>query len=105
MLFLLNIRTQLPGAWSAEQRAEMLQREFAAGVKLMEQRVIVRMFRIVGQLANFSVWQTATPEDLHAVLQTLPLFAFMTITVTPVIKHPVEEAYERDHGPIDAFVI
>jgi muconolactone D-isomerase len=105
VLFLLNIRTQLPGEWSAEQRADMLQREFAAGVKLMEQRVILRMFRIVGQLANFSVWQTATPEDLHAVLQTLPLFAFMTITVTPVMKHPVEEAYELEHGPIDAFVI
>jgi muconolactone D-isomerase len=70
----------------------------------MEQRVILRTFRVVGQLANFSVWQTATLEDLHAVLQTLPLFAFMTITVIPVIKHPVEEAYEREHGPIGAFV-
>ena len=49
-------------------------------------------------------WQTATPEDLHAVVQTLPLFSFMTITGTPVMKHPVEEAYEREHGPIGAFV-
>ena len=104
MLFLLNIRTQLPGDWTAEHRAEMLQREFAVGVKLMEQRVIVRMFRVAGQLANFSVWQTATPEELHTVLQTLPLFAFMTITVTPVIKHPVEEANEHEHGPIDGLV-
>jgi muconolactone D-isomerase len=104
VLFLLNIRTQLPGEWSPEQRADMLQREFTAGVKLMEQRVILRMFRVVGQLANFSVWQTATLEDLHAVLQSLPLFAFMTITVIPVIKHPVEEAYEREHGPIEAFL-
>ena len=63
MLFLLNIRTELPGEWSPEQRADMLQREFTAGVKLMEQRVILRMFRVVGQLANFSVWQTATLED------------------------------------------
>jgi muconolactone D-isomerase len=104
VLFLLNIRTQLPGEWSPEQRADMLQREFTAGVKLMEQRVILRMLRVVGQLANFSVWQTATLEDLHAVLQSLPLFAFMTITVIPVIKHPVEEAYELEHGPIEAFV-
>jgi muconolactone D-isomerase len=100
MLFVLNIRTQLPGEWSPEQRADMLGRELAAGVRLMEQRVIVRMFRIVGQVANFSLWQAATLEDLHAVLQTLPLFSYMTITVTPVIKHPVEEAYEREHGPI-----
>jgi hypothetical protein len=34
----------------------------------------------------------------------LPLFAFMTITVTTVIKLPVQEAYEREHGPIDLFV-
>jgi hypothetical protein len=31
VLFLLNIRTQLPGEWSPEQRADMLQREFTAG--------------------------------------------------------------------------
>jgi len=104
VLFLLNIRTQLPGEWNAEHRSEMLEREFGVGVRLMEHRVMLRMFRVVGQLANFSVWQTATLEDLHAVLQTLPLFAFMSITVTPIIKHPVEEAYEREHGPIDASV-
>jgi muconolactone D-isomerase len=34
------------------------------------------------------------------VLQSLPMYPFMTISVTPIIKHPVEEAYEQKHGPI-----
>lgn len=43
--------------------------------------------RVVGQLANFSIWETATVEELHAVLQSLPMYPFMTISVTPIIKH------------------
>jgi len=57
VLFLLKIRTQLPGDWSAEQTADMLDRQFATGVALMRRRVIQRMFRGVGQLANFSIWE------------------------------------------------
>jgi hypothetical protein len=59
----------------------------------MEQRVSLRKFRVVGQLANFSVCQPPTRGP-----------GFMTITVTPVTKHPVEEACEHEHGPIDGFV-
>jgi muconolactone D-isomerase len=99
VLFLLKIRTQIPCDWSAEQTAEMLDRQFATGVALMRRRVIQRMFRGVGQLANFSIWETSTLEELHATLQSLPLFPFMMITITPVSKHPVEEAYERANGP------
>ena len=100
MRFFLNIRVQLPGEWTAEQRADLVRRETEAAVDLIHRRVLRRTFRIVGQLANFSIWETDTPEELHAVLQSLPLYPFMTISVTPIIKHPVEEAYEKKHGPI-----
>lgn len=100
MRFIVHIRTQLPGDWSPEHRAEMLRREFAAGVALMRRGVIRRMFRIVGQLANYSLWEAATLEELHAAIQSLPLYAYMTVAVTPVLRHPVEEAYEAEHGAI-----
>ena len=88
MRFLVHIRTRLPGDWSPEHRATMLQREFAAGVALMHARVIRRMFRIVGQLANYSIWEAATLEELHAAIQSLPLYAHMTVTVTPGTASP-----------------
>ena len=103
MRFLLNIQVRLPGEWTQEQRADLVRRETEAAVELIQRKVLRRTFRVVGQLANISIWETATPEELHAVLQTLPIYPFMTITVTPIIKHPVEQAYEEKHGPIPAL--
>jgi muconolactone D-isomerase len=103
MRFLLSIQVRLPGEWTPEQRADMFRRETEAAVELMHRRVLRRTFRIVGQLANFSIWETPTPEDLHTVLQSLPMYQFMTIAVTPIIKHPVEHAYEEKYGTIPAL--
>ncbi len=100
MRFLLNIQVRLPGEWSQEQRAELVRREREAAVELMHRKVLRRTFRIVGQMANMSIWETTTPEDLHAVLQSLPMYPFMTIAVTPIIKHSVEQAYEEKYGSI-----
>lgn len=103
MRFLLNIQVRLPGEWSQEQRAELVRRETEAAVELIRRKVLRRTFRIVGQLANFSIWEAATPEDLHAVLQSLPMYPYMTIAVSPIIKHPVERAYEEKYGSIPEF--
>jgi len=100
MRFLLNMHVRMPGEWSQEQRAELLHRETEAAVELMHRKVLRRTFRIVGQLANFSIWETATPDELHTVLQTLPMYPYMTISVTPISKHPVEQAYVEKYGSI-----
>src|SRR2546426_12597729 len=63
MRFLLNIQVRLPGEWTQEQRADLVHRETEAAVKLMYRKVLRRTFRVVGQLANFSIWETATPEE------------------------------------------
>jgi muconolactone D-isomerase len=83
-----------------EQRGDILRCETEAAVALMQRGVLRRIFRIVGQQASFSIWEADTLEELHAVLESLPLYHFMVITVTPIIRHPVEEAYERKYGSI-----
>ena len=103
MRFLLNIQVRLPGEWAQEQRLDLVRRETEAAVELMHRKVLRRTFRVVGQLANFSIWETTTPEELHAVLQSLPMYPFMTVTVIPIIKHPVEQAYEEKHGAVPAL--
>jgi muconolactone delta-isomerase len=37
------------------------------------------------------------------VLQTLPMYPYMTISATPIIKHPVEQAYEEKYGYVPAL--
>lgn len=46
------------------------------------------LWRIAGEYANFSVFDVADHDELHALLSSLPLFPFMTITVTPLARHP-----------------
>jgi muconolactone D-isomerase len=46
------------------------------------------LWRIAGAYANFSVFDVADHDELHAILSTLPLFPFMNIEVTPLARHP-----------------
>ena len=103
MKFMVNIRTQFPGDWSQEQRQDARRRETEAAVALMQRRVLRRIFRLVGTNSNYGIWETETPEELDATLRTLPLFPYMTITVMPIIQHPVEEAYLQQFGAIPAL--
>lgn len=43
---------------------------------------------MVGEYANYSVFDVASNDALHETLSQLPLFPFMQITVTPLAQHP-----------------
>ena len=92
MRFVLNIQVRLPGEWSQEQRADLVRRETEAAVELMHRKVLRRTFRIVGQLANFSIWEAATPEDLHAVLQHHYLAVLYASQQIQVIQRNVDSS-------------
>lgn len=46
------------------------------------------LWRIAGAYANYSVFDVADHDELHAILSTLPLFPFMEVQVTPLARHP-----------------
>lgn len=46
------------------------------------------LWRIAGAYANYSVFDVADHDELHAILSALPLFPFMDIEVTPLARHP-----------------
>jgi muconolactone D-isomerase len=46
------------------------------------------LWRVAGRYANVSVFDVADAQTLHDILSTLPLFPFMTISVTPLCRHP-----------------
>jgi len=99
MLFMLKIESRLPPAMPAAEKDALLAREHARSTELIEQATLLRIWRIVGRIANFSLWQAPTLEALHETLASLPLFPYMTIEVTPLIDHPMTAATERVHGP------
>ena len=46
------------------------------------------IWRVVGEYANYSIFDVASNDELHQLLQGLPLFPFMKIDVTPLATHP-----------------
>jgi len=104
VLFLLHIQTQPRPDFTPEQRADESRRELAAAVDLMRRGVLRRIFRCAGSNLSYCICEADSPEDLDAALREMPAFtSILHVSVTPLIKHPVEKAYEQEYGSLPPF--
>ncbi len=103
MLFMVKIIVRLPGDWPKEKLAEINKNETARSMGFVKEGKLKRIFRIVGQRANFSIWETESPEELHATLTSLPLHPYMDVTVWPLMKHTTTQAWEKEFGEMPHF--
>lgn len=78
----VNIPRDLPGA------AEIIAREKAYSQALQASGKWRHIWRIAGEYANFSIFDVRDNAELHEILTGLPLFPFMDIKVTPLLRHP-----------------
>jgi muconolactone D-isomerase len=103
MLFMVNIVVHLPGDWTKEKVESLAGAETARGMQCIKEGKLRRIFRIVGQRANFSIWEAASLEELHATLSSLPMHPYMDVSVYPIIKHSTTEAWEAARGAMPPF--
>jgi muconolactone D-isomerase len=80
----VNIPYDLPAA----EAADILAREKAYSQELQRSGKWRHIWRIAGQYANYSVFDVKDNAELHEILSGLPLFRFMDIEVTPLLRHP-----------------
>jgi muconolactone D-isomerase len=88
MLFHVRMDVDLPPDLDPDTRADLVGREKARAIELQQTGVWPGLWRIVGEYANFSIFDVPTNDDLHNLLSTLPLFPYMKIHVTPLATHP-----------------
>ncbi|MCW2675642.1 MAG: muconolactone delta-isomerase [Modestobacter sp.] len=88
MLFLVKMDVAIPYDLDPAERTRLLAEERARARQLQRDGVWVHLWRVAGQYANYSVLDVASPDELHEVLWSLPLFPFMTIEVTALARHP-----------------
>jgi muconolactone D-isomerase len=103
MQFMVKIVVRLPGDWPPEKLAEINKNETARSMQFVKEGKLKRIFRIVGQRANFSIWEVESPEALHATLTSLPLHPYMDVNVTPIMKHTTTQAWESAFGDMPPF--
>lgn len=90
--YLVEITICLPQTLQAADREDLLARELRRGVELRSTGAIQHIWRVPGALRNVGIWTAADASQLHDDLASLPLFPYMTVSVTPLARHPVEVA-------------
>lgn len=88
MLYLVRMDVTLDRDLSAEETADLLAREKAYSQDLQRDGRWREIWRVVGEYANYSIFDVADHDELHRLLSGLPLFAHMRIHVTPLAAHP-----------------
>lgn len=88
MKYLVRMDVSIPHDLPADERTDIVAREKEYSQQLQREGTWPEIWRVVGQYSNYSVFDVDSHDQLHQLLQGLPLFPFMTIEVTPLATHP-----------------
>lgn len=88
MLFHVRMDVKIPRDLPADEVAAILAREKAYSQDLQRSGKWRHIWRLAGEYANFSIFDVRDNAELHEILTGLPLFPFMEISVTPLLRHP-----------------
>ena len=88
MLYLVRMDVTLPPGMDPGIAADVKARERAYSQHLQRDGRWRELWRVVGEYANYSLFDVDGNEELHDILSNLPLFPFMRISVTPLATHP-----------------
>lgn len=89
--FLLDTRVEFPPDMPEQQRQDLLKEEYERARELVRDGTIRFIWRIPGGLHNVAVWAVEDATALHELMASLPLFPWITASVTPLARHPIEQ--------------
>ena len=88
MLFHVRMDVNIPLDLDPALVADIKAREKAYSQALQHSGKWRHIWRVVGEYANYSVFDVSSNDELHQLLSQLPLFPYMDIHVTPLANHP-----------------
>ena len=88
MLFHVRMDVNIPLDMPAETANEIKAVEKAYSQELQRQGKWRHIWRIAGQYSNFSIFDVESNEELHDIMMSLPLYPYMKVEVTPLLRHP-----------------
>jgi muconolactone D-isomerase len=82
------MHVDIPNDLDPDVRADTIAREKAYSQELQRKGAWPHIWRVVGKYSNVSIFDVDSTDQLHGILWNLPLFAYMTVEVTPLCPHP-----------------
>ncbi len=94
MLYLVRMDVHPPLDLPAEAftKIKAVEKEYSLG--LQRDGRWRHIWRVVGQYSNYSIFDVAGNDELHEVLQNLPLYKYSEFQVTPLATHPSDLAVQ-----------
>jgi len=92
MEFLVTLRQDWAALRERPDIEELVAAERRAGALLIEEGALIRIWRLPGQRANVGIWQAPDPTALTALLDRLPLRAWLEADVVALATHDLESA-------------
>ena len=88
MLYLVRMDVNIPSDLPVDQVNEVKASEKAYSQDLQRDGRWKHIWRVTGEYSNYSIFDVSSNDELHNLLQALPLYPFMKISVTPLSQHP-----------------
>jgi muconolactone D-isomerase len=88
MLFHVYMTIQIPHDADPERIKQLSAAEHERAAELQKQGKWLHLWRVAGKYANVSVFKVDDPDELHEVLNSLPLYPHMEVEVTALCHHP-----------------
>lgn len=88
MLFLARMDVNFPTDMDPEVMADFQAQEKAYSADLQERGIMKAIWRVVGEYANYSVYDVNDHDELHSIFAGFPMFVYMDVKVIPLAKHP-----------------
>ncbi|WP_298809979.1 muconolactone Delta-isomerase [uncultured Psychrobacter sp.] len=88
MLYHVRMDVLIPTDMDANKVAELKAVEKALSQELQEQGKWRHIWRLAGEYSNFSIFDVESNEELHDIMMSLPLYPYMKVEVTPLLRHP-----------------
>lgn len=88
MLFHVTMDVRIPHDLDADTVERLKAKEKERAQQLQRDGRWRHLWRVAGRYANVSVFDVDSAEELHEILSSLPLFPYLEISVTPLVRHP-----------------
>jgi muconolactone D-isomerase len=92
MEFLARIEQDISPDMDPVRLADVKAAEKVRGEELVAAGKLRRIWRIPGRRAVMALYRVDSPEELHEILSSLPLFPWMDIEITPLSAHALDPA-------------
>lgn len=88
MVFIVEMDVNIPETWNEDKLNNYITAEKETSQKWQKSGKWKYLWRVAGKYSNVSVLEVESPDELHQIISSLPLFPYMDIKVKALCKHP-----------------